>query len=107
MILTVTIYVAPNKSTQVHVVLPEPWGLETIASIPDISHQLTNSDETPAKSTQRNGIQPSGLLGLIFFLHIGTSTADIVMFNFTTTAEFAGFINDLVHPIYYASGGRG
>lgn len=82
--------IAPNKNTQVHLVLSDPSGLETIASISDISHQLTNSYETPAKSTQRSGIQPSRLLGLIFFLHIGTPIAVIVMFNFTTTAGFAG-----------------
>lgn len=84
--------IAPSKNTQAHVVLPDPSGLQTIASIPDISHQLTNSDETPAKSTKRSGIQPSGLVELIFLLHIGTWIVVIVMFNYTRTERFAAII---------------
>jgi hypothetical protein len=70
--------------------LPDLLGLETIASTPDISHQLADSYRTLAKSTQSSGVRPSGLVGLIFLYHVLTSIAVGVLLNLNTAAVLAG-----------------
>jgi hypothetical protein len=70
--------------------LPDLSGLKTIASTPDISHQLADSYKTPAKSTQSSGVQPFGLVGLIFLYHVLTSITVGVLLNLNTAAVLAG-----------------
>lgn len=83
---------ASSENEQVHVPLPDLMGHETTASTPDISHQLADSYKTPVKSTQSSGVQPSRLVGLIFFLHVCTSIAVGALLNLGTTAKVAGLI---------------
>lgn len=72
--------------------LPDPMGHKTIASTPDISHRLADSYKTPAKGTQSSGVQPSGLVGLIFFLEVCTLITVVALLSLSTTAEVAAFL---------------
>lgn len=64
-------------------------GHKTIASTPDISHRLADSYKTPAKGTQSSGVQPSGLVGLIFFLEVCTLITVVALLSLSTTAVAA------------------
>lgn len=84
--------IASSENEQVHVPLPDPMSHETIASTPDISHRLADSYKTPAKGTQSSGVQPSGLVGLIFFLEVCTLITVVALLSLSTTAEVAAFL---------------
>jgi hypothetical protein len=81
---------ASSENEQVHEPLPDLLGLETIASTPDISHQLADSYRTPAKSTQSSRVQPPGPVGLIFLYHVLSSIAVGVLLNLNTAVVLVG-----------------
>ncbi|MCJ1383547.1 hypothetical protein MMC17_006661 [Xylographa soralifera] len=82
--------IASGENAQAHETLPDPPGLETIASTPVISHQPADSSRNPDKNTQSNGGHSSRRIGLIFLCHIITSISVGILLNLQTAAVVAG-----------------
>ena len=77
---------ASSENEQVHVPLPHPLSIETIASTLDISYQLADSYRTPAKTTQSSDVP----VGPIFVYRVSTSIAVGLLLNLNNVIALAG-----------------